>query len=94
MWKVKTKVMPVIAEVTGTNSKSLRQYLCNIPGKDEINGIKKSSHTGHSTHTSESSNVRVQNIFHGRSNITCSTNCIYRRAATLYTLATWFVSGI
>ena len=41
MWKVKTKVMPVIAEVTGTNSKSLRQYLCNIPGKDEINGIQK-----------------------------------------------------
>jgi hypothetical protein len=27
----------------------------------------------------------VQNIFHGRNNIKCSTNCKYRTAATLYT---------
>jgi len=42
----------------------------------------------------ESANVKVQNIFHMQSNITCSTNSKYRTAATLYILETWFVSGI
>jgi len=32
-WNVKAKVMPVIIWGTGTISKSLRQYLSNIPGK-------------------------------------------------------------
>jgi hypothetical protein len=45
-------------------------------------------------HTSESTNLKELNIFHMRSNITCSTNCRYRAAATLYTLETWFVSGV
>jgi hypothetical protein len=39
-------------------------------------------------------NVKVQNIFHGRNNITCSTNCKYRTAIQLHTIETWFVSGI
>jgi len=34
------------------------------------------------------------NVFHGRNNITCSTNSKYRTAATQYTLEIWFVSGI
>ena len=41
-----------------------------------------------------SANVKAQNIFHGRNNITCSTKCKYRTVATPYTLDTWFVSGI
>jgi hypothetical protein len=52
------------------------------------------SHIRHCTHTSESADVKVQNIFHGRNNITCSTDCKYRTAATLYTLQTWLDSGI
>jgi hypothetical protein len=36
------------------------------------------------THTTESANVKVHNIFYGRNNITCSTNCNNRTAATLY----------
>ena len=32
MWNVKTKVIPVIIEVTGTISKSFRKYVSNIPG--------------------------------------------------------------
>jgi len=36
MWNVKAKAIPVIKEVTGTISKTLRQYLSNIPGKHEI----------------------------------------------------------
>jgi len=34
-------VIPVIMEVTGTISKSLRQYLSNIPGKHEIKELQK-----------------------------------------------------
>ena len=67
MWDVKARVIPVVIWVNGTISKSLRQYLSNIPG---------------------SADVKEQNIFHGRNNITCSTNCKYRTAATLYTLET------
>ena len=50
--------------------------------------------TGHCTQTTESVNLKVRNIFHGRNNITCSTNCKYRKAATLHALETWFASGI
>ena len=57
-------------------------------------GLQKSSYIGHCTHTAGSANVKVQNIFHGRNNITCSINCTYRTAATLCTLEMWFVSCI
>jgi hypothetical protein len=92
MWIVKAKVIPVIIGATGTILKSLRQYLSNILGKHEIKKIKN-SHIGHCTHTAESANIKVQNFLHSRNNITCSKNCKYRTAATLYTLETGFVSG-
>jgi hypothetical protein len=41
MWNVKATVIPVIIGATGTISKSLRQYLSNIPGKHEIRELKK-----------------------------------------------------
>jgi hypothetical protein len=41
MWNVKTKVIPVIIGATGAISKSLRQYLSNIPGKHEFKGLQK-----------------------------------------------------
>jgi hypothetical protein len=94
MWNVTAKVIPVIIGATGTISKSLRQYLSNIPGKHEIKELQKNSHIGICTHTTESANVKVQNKFNRRFNTACSTNCKYRTAATLYTLETWFVSGI
>ena len=31
MWNVKAKVIPVIKGATGSISKSLRQYLSNVP---------------------------------------------------------------
>ena len=43
MWSVKAKVIPVVTGATGTISKSLRQYLSNIPGKHEIQGLQKSA---------------------------------------------------
>ena len=36
MWNVKVKVRPVIIGATGTISKSLRQYLSNIPEEHKI----------------------------------------------------------
>jgi len=45
------------------------------------------------THTAGSADVTVQNILHGRNNITCSRDCKYRTAATVCALVTWFVSG-
>jgi len=57
MWSVKTKVIPVIIGATGTVSKSFRKYVSNIPGKHEVKELQK---IGHSTHTTESTNVKVQ----------------------------------
>jgi purine-nucleoside phosphorylase len=72
MWNMKEKLTSVIIWATGTFSKSLRKYLSNIIGKHKI---KEQQKTGHCTHIAESVNVNVQNIFLGRSNITCSTSC-------------------
>jgi hypothetical protein len=62
--------------------------------KAQNQGNTKNGHVWYCTHTMENENVKVQNIFHGRNNIMCSTNCKYRTVAVLYTLDTWFVSGI
>ena len=35
MWKVKTRVIPVIIGATGTILKSFRKYISNIPGNHE-----------------------------------------------------------
>ena len=60
MWKVKTRVIPVIIGVTGTVSKSFRKYISNIPGNHEVKELQKTAILGHCTHTSESANVKVQ----------------------------------
>jgi len=86
---VNAKAIPVIIWVSGTTSKSLRQYLSNIPEEHEIKELPpKKSHIGHCTHTVDSGNVKIQNVFHGRNNITCSTNCKYGTDAKLCTLET------
>jgi hypothetical protein len=83
----------VIKGVTGTISKSLRQYLSTITEKHEIKKLQKTAILD--MHTSvESANVKVQSRFHRQNNITSSTNCTYRTAAKLCTLETWFVSGV
>jgi hypothetical protein len=42
MWNVTAEVIPVIIGATGTISKSLTQYLSNVPGKREIKELQKS----------------------------------------------------
>ena len=76
MWNVKAKVIPVIIGATGSISKSLRQNLSNIPGKHEIKELQKKTYWA-LQNTAESANVKVQNTFHERNNITCSKNCKY-----------------
>ena len=61
MWNVKAKMIPVIKAANGTTSKSLRQYLSNIPGKHKIQELQKTSCIGHCTHTMGSAKVTVCN---------------------------------
>jgi len=46
MWNVKAKVIPGIKRPTKTISKSLRQYLSNIPGKHEIQELQRTAILG------------------------------------------------
>ena len=94
MCNVRAKLISVKTGATGIISKSLRKYLSNTEEKQEIQEIQKNCHIVHCAHTAASADVKVQNTFQGRNNITCSTNCEYRTAATLYTLQKWFVSGM
>jgi len=51
MWNVKVKAMPVIIGLSGTITKSLRQYLNNIPGKEEIKEPQKKTRPYWALHT-------------------------------------------
>ena len=46
MWKVKTRVMPVIIGATGTISKSFRKYISNIPGNHDVKELQKTTILG------------------------------------------------
>jgi hypothetical protein len=49
MWNVKAKVIPVIIGMTGTISKSIRQYLSNIQKSTKLRNYNKTAilGTGH-----------------------------------------------
>jgi hypothetical protein len=46
LWKVKTRVIPVITRVTGTISKSFRKYISNIPRNHEVKELQKTAILG------------------------------------------------
>ena len=46
MWKVKTRVIPVIIGATGIISKSFRKYISNIPGNHEVKELQKTAILG------------------------------------------------
>ena len=46
MWKVKTRVIPVIIGTAGTISKSFRKYISNIPGNHEVKELQKTAILG------------------------------------------------
>ena len=56
---------------TGTVSKWFGQYLSNVQGKGEIEGLQKTA----TLCTVGSADVKVQNMFNMRNNITCSVDC-------------------
>jgi len=41
MWNVKTRVIPVIIEATGTISRSFRKYVSDIPGNHDVKELQK-----------------------------------------------------
>jgi hypothetical protein len=43
MWKVKTRVMPVIIGATGPISKSFRKYVSTIPGNHDVRELRKTA---------------------------------------------------
>jgi len=45
VWNVKRKAVPIITGATGTISKTLRQYLSDIPGRHEIRELQKETAT-------------------------------------------------
>ena len=91
MWNVKAKVRLVIIGATGTISGSLRQYLSNIPREHEIKEPQKTDILG-TARASQSANVKVQNTVQHEITLHVA-EIVYRVAATLYTVETWFVSG-
>lgn len=60
-------------------------------GKARNQESTKNSHIVHRTLTEVNADVKVQNMFNLRNNITCTTNCKYRTTVTLFTLGIWFV---
>jgi hypothetical protein len=46
MWKVKTRVIPVIIGAIGTISKSFRKYVSNIPGNHAVKEVQKTAILG------------------------------------------------
>ena len=46
MWKVKTRVIPVIIGATGTISKSFRKYISNKPGNHAVKELQKTAILG------------------------------------------------
>jgi len=68
MWNVKTKVIAVITEATGTISKSFRKNPEPTYRESMTSREYKNSHIGHYTHTHTpgSTYVKVQNIQPGK----------------------------
>jgi hypothetical protein len=46
MWKVKTRMIPVIIGATGTISESFRKYVSSIPGNHEVREVQNTAILG------------------------------------------------
>jgi hypothetical protein len=62
-------------------------------GKAQNEGSTENSHIGHCKLTLERTNVKYK-IFNKAYKIISTINCNYRIATTLYTLKSWFISGV
>jgi hypothetical protein len=75
-----TKLIPVIRWSIGTLSKSFKKYLNTIYEKEQHQVARENSLTGYRANTPESTNTKMQNVYHGD-------------AATLHTVETQLTSG-
>jgi hypothetical protein len=92
MWNVKTKVIPVIG-ATGTNSKSFREYVSNIPGNHEVKELQGTAILGTAHILRKVLTFIYFGVNTGTSDVS-TMNSNIRIAATRCSLGTWFVSGI
>ena len=93
MWKVKRRVIPVIIGATGTISKSFRKYISNISGNHEVKELQKTAILGTAHLLRKVITYKYNSANAGTSDIG-TINSNDRIAETLYSLGTWFVSGI
>jgi diphthamide synthase (EF-2-diphthine--ammonia ligase) len=93
MWNVKTKVIPVIIGATGTNSKSFRKYVRNMPGNHEVKELQKSAIMGTAHIIRKVLTKRYNGVNTGTIHIR-TMNSYIRIVATQCSLELWFVSGI
>jgi hypothetical protein len=93
MWKVKTRVIPVIIGATGTISKSFRKYTSNVPGNHEVKELQKTAILGTPHILRKVLKYKYNSANAGTSDIS-TINSNDRIAETLYSLGIWFVSGI
>ena len=81
--------------VNWNDLKIIQKILEQPKGKARNQGTTENRHIGHGTHTSESTNVKVQcSRFNIGSSAICTMNSKYRTAATLNSLGAWFVLSI
>jgi len=93
VWNVKTNVIPVIIGSTGTNSKSFRKYVSNIPGNHKVKELWKTAILGTAHILRKVLTYRCSGVNAGTSDIR-TMNSYIRIVATQCSLGTWFVSGI
>jgi hypothetical protein len=85
--------MPVIIGTTGTISKSFGKYVNNIPGNHEVMELQKTAILGTAHILRKVLTWKFNRANAGTSDIG-TINSNDRIAETLYSLGTWFVSGI
>ena len=90
IWMPPTRFKPVIPASDWPQILALSRSATGIGMHKED---KEKKNVEHCTHTSESANVKTQRFNNGTI-VICIVNSNYRIAATLYSLGTWFVSGI
>jgi flagellar hook-basal body complex protein FliE len=94
MWNLKANVRPVVTGTTGSFPKSLRKYLSNVQGEQEITKLQKSAILGIAHKLREVVMSMYKTHFRGEITLHVAQIVNTEQFATLYTLETWFVSAI
>jgi hypothetical protein len=86
-------VIPVVIGATGTISKSFRKYVSNIPGNHDVKEPQKTAILG-TAHILRKVLTKKNKRANAGTRDRGTTKKQDRIAATMYSLGTWFVSGI